>query len=109
LLNNDKSIYPAVGLVAFILFISSMIGYELHRLYRRDQLDQNRIIAIIIISALIVILMKITSFYSNQLNHLYLLVPIATGVLLLKLLLFERFSMMMAIIYSLIASIIFNG
>src|SRR5699024_6685096 len=86
-----------------------LIGYELNRLYRRNELDQGKILAVILISAITVVLMKIASLYTNQLNHLYLVVPIATGVLLLKLLIYERLSIMFAIVYSILGTIIFNG
>src|SRR5699024_7027185 len=47
--------------------------------------------------------------YTDQLNNLYLLVPIAAGVLLIKILIFERLSIMMAVVYAVLASILFNG
>src|SRR5690625_983667 len=53
--------------------------------------------------------MKIVSLYTNELNHLYLLVPVATGVLLLKLLIYERISIVFAVVYAVIGSILFNG
>src|SRR5699024_12832788 len=53
--------------------------------------------------------MKIASIYTDQLNQLFFIVPAATGVLLLKVLTSERFSMIMAIIYAVTGSILFNG
>ncbi len=53
--------------------------------------------------------MKIVSLFTDELNHLYLLVPITAGVLLIKLLLFERISIIFAIVFSILGSIIFNG
>src|SRR5699024_12803723 len=64
---------------------------------------------IVIISLLNVTTMKIASIYTDQLNQLFFIVPAATGVLLLKLLTFERFSMIMAFIYAVTGSILFNG
>jgi len=108
-LNKEKSFFPEIGLILFISLIVGLIGYELNRLYRRNELDQGKILAVILISAITVVLMKIASLYTNQLNHLYLVVPIATGVLLLKLLIHERLSIMFAIVYSILGTIIFNG
>src|SRR5699024_3056936 len=108
-LNKEKSFFPEIGLILFISLIVGLIGYELNRLYRRNELDQGKILAVILISAITVVLMKIASLYTNQLNHLYLVVPIATGVLLLKLLIYERLSIMFAIVYSILGTIIFNG
>ncbi len=109
LLLNERSVFPAVGLAFFVLFIVGLIGYELQRLYHRGQLDNKKVFAFLMISVFVVTAMKIVSMYTNELNHLFLLVPIATGALLLKLLLFERFSLMMAVIYAVLASVLFNG
>lgn len=109
LLNNDKNMYPAIGLAIFIIFLCSIMGYELYRLHQGNKLDHKKVLAILLISILMGIVMKIISLYTTQLNQLYLLVPIATGALLLKILIFERFSMIMAVIYSMLACILFNG
>src|SRR5690625_4237615 len=66
-------------------------------------------IIVLFVSIIVVALMKIVSLFTDQLNHLYFIVPIATGVLLLKLLIFERLSIIFAIIFSVLGSIIFNG
>lgn len=108
-LDNEKKLFPGLGLAIFMLFLISLIGYELNRLYRRGQLDKRKILSIIIISVIVVTLMKIVSLFTDELNHLYLLVPITAGVLLIKLLLFERISIIFAIVFSILGSIIFNG
>lgn len=109
LLNKQKSIYPGIGLTVFIIMIVGLIGYELNRLYRREELDKGKISAVILISIILIALMKIVSLYTDQLNQLYLLVPIATGVMLLKILIYERISIVFSIVYSILGSIIFNG
>src|SRR5690625_3949978 len=83
-LNQEKSILPGIGLALFILMIVSLVGYELNRLYQRDELDQGQILAVILISVIMAVIMKVVSLYIDQVSHLYLLVPIRTGVLLLK-------------------------
>lgn len=108
-LNKQKSIYPGIGLTVFIIMLVGLIGYELNRLYKRNELDKGKILAVILISVILIALMKIVSLYTDQLNNLYLLVPVATGVLLLKLLIYERISIVFAIVYSILGSIIFNG
>lgn len=109
LLNETRSVYPGIGLAIVILFIISIIGYELHRLYRRNELDNGKVLSVLFISIITVTMMKVVSLFYDQLNQLYMLVPIATGVLLLKLLIFERLSIIMAVIYAILGSILFNG
>src|SRR5690625_2459707 len=64
-------------------------------------------IIVLFVSIIVVALMKIVSLFTDQLNHLYFIVPIATGVLLLKLLIFERLSIIYSIIFSVLVSIMF--
>ena len=108
-LDNNKKLLPGIGLAIFILFLMGFIAYELNRLYKREQLDKRKIVSIIIISIIVATLMKVVSWFTDDLNHLYLLVPITAGVLLIKLLLFERISIIFAIVFSILGSIIFNG
>lgn len=108
-LDHHKKVLPGIGLAIFIIFLKGFIAYELNRLYRRQQLDIRKILSIVIISIIVGTLMKVVSLFTNELNHLYLLVPITVGVLLIKLLLFERISIIFAIVFSMIGSLIFNG
>jgi len=109
LLKQQQRIFPGIGLALFILFILSIISYELFRLHKRKNFDFGKMIIVLFVSIIVVALMKIVSLFTDQLNHLYFIVPIATGVLLLKLLIFERLSIIFAIIFSVLGSIIFNG
>lgn len=108
LLNNERNIFPGIGLVIFMLLLLTMIGYEFYRLYRKNEWNKQRIIAIFIISILVVTLMKVVSLIPSTLNQLYFLVPIAAGVLLIKLLIYERISIIFALVFSIIASLLFN-
>src|SRR5699024_990281 len=63
----------------------------------------------ILINIIIVTMMKIFSIFTEQLTQLYLLVPIATGVLLIKILVFERLSIVFSLIFAIIGSILFNS
>lgn len=109
LLNSKKQIYPGIGLGIFIFLLISLIWYELNRLYKRGDLDQGKVLAVIFISIITVTVMKIFSLYTDQLNQLFLLVPVATGVLLLKLLIYERLSIVFAVVYAVLGSVLFNG
>lgn len=109
LLDNDRKIHPALGLAILVLMIGGLITYELIRLYRKGQLNFKKVSAIILINIIIVTMMKIFSVFTEQLTQLYLLVPIATGVLLIKILVFERLSIVFALIFAMLGSILFNS
>lgn len=109
LLSKGNQIYPAIGLSIFIIFLMAMIGYELIRLHESNRLSPAKTIAVLLISIIVITLMKIASLFTLQLQQSYLLVPIATGVLLVRLLIFERLSIVLAIFYAVIGSLIFNG
>ncbi|WP_330948612.1 HD family phosphohydrolase [Virgibacillus sp. MG-45] len=109
LLNNERNVYPLVGLAFFVLLIVSIIGYEAYILDKRKQLNLKKMTAILLISIFVITLMKVVSIYTTQTNQLYLVVPVATGVLLLKQLLNERLAIVYASLFSIIATILFNG
>lgn len=109
LLDQERHVYPIVGLSLLILLIISVIAYEMDRLSRRQSLDGRTVISIVIISMIVVSLMKIVSFYTDHLNQLFYVVPVATGVLLVKQLVNERLAIVLAMLFSLLGGIIFNG
>lgn len=109
LLSKERSMFPIIGLIFLILLIVAVIGYEMNQIYHKNELDRGKVISIIVITIIIVSIMKIVSLYTTQTNQLYFVVPIATGVLLLKLLINERIAIVHAILYAIIGSIIFNG
>src|SRR5699024_188464 len=61
------------------------------------------------ISVINLTLMKIMSLYTDQLPYVFLLVPAATGVLLIRLLIYERLALVLSIVYAILGSVIFNG
>src|SRR5699024_11734115 len=65
--------------------------------------------AILSISILTILMMKIISIFTDQLNHLYLITPVAAGALLIRMLIFERLSIILAVQYALFSSVLFNG
>lgn len=109
LLKQQRNIFPGTGLALLILMLVSIIGYELNRLYNRDKLDRGKILSIIFISLIVIIAMKIVSLFTTEINQFYLIVPIAVGALLLKLLIYERLAIVLSIVYAILGSIIFNG
>jgi len=109
LLEAERNLYPITGLILLILLICSVIGYEMHTLDRKGELDKDIITTVLVISVVVLSLMKIISLYYTQDSYIYYVVPVATGSLLLKLLINERFSLVLATLYALVGSIIFNG
>src|SRR5690625_4405506 len=109
LLNKDRNIYPVVGLIIFILLMLGIIGYEMNMLAKKNQLDKGKIISIILISIIVSALMKIVSLYTDQVKQLYFVVPVVTGVLLIKQLIVTSVASVFCILYALLGTVIFNG
>src|SRR5699024_10421564 len=86
LLDTERQINPAIGLAILVLMIGGVMTYELSRLYTKNQLNFKKVSAIMLISIIVVTMMKAFSLFTEQLSQIYLLVPIATGVLLIKIL-----------------------
>lgn len=109
LLDGQRNIYPVVGLFLLILLISGISAFEINLLAERKPLDKRIIIAIFLISVIVISLMKVISLYTTDNNQLFYIMPIATGVLLLKIFINERIAIVMAGLYAILGSVIFNG
>lgn len=109
LLNNERNVYPVIGLALLILLMIGMITYEMYIETKKGILDKGKIASIILISLIVGSMMKIVSLYTTQINQLFFVVPIATGALLIKQLIHERFAIVLAGLYAILGSIIFNG
>lgn len=109
LLNEDRNVFPVIGLGLLIFLIGSIIAYEMNRIDNQKRLDKGKIASILLISFFVVSLMKVISLYTTQANQLFFIVPVATGVLLVKQLINERLAIVLAILYALLGGIIFNG
>nr|WP_239984572.1 HDIG domain-containing metalloprotein [Lentibacillus sediminis] len=108
LLDSERNLYPIIGLLLFILLLSGVIGHELGRLQKLNELDRGKAVALVTISFLVVSLMKVVSLYAPEGSQLIFMVPAAMGALLIKQLIQERTAIIFSIVYALIASIIFN-
>ncbi|PAV29030.1 hypothetical protein CIL05_13705 [Virgibacillus profundi] len=109
LLNKERNFFPIIGLSLLIILICGVIAYEMFRLNKIGQLDKGKIGSIFFISFIVILLMKIVSLYSTTGNQLFYVVPVATGVLLVKLLIHERTAILLAGLYAVLGSIIFNS
>ncbi|GAB3795385.1 HD family phosphohydrolase [Virgibacillus kimchii] len=108
-LDNDRNLYPLIGLAILLIIISFIAAHELFWLARKKKLDRRKIIAVLIISIMVASFMKIVSLYTTEGNNLFFAVPVATGVLLIKQLIHERAAIVFSVLYAILGSIIFNG
>ncbi|WP_099158542.1 HD family phosphohydrolase [Virgibacillus ndiopensis] len=109
LLNKERNIYPLIGLALLIVLIMGVIFYEMYLIDKIKKLDKGTVASILIISFIVIALMKVASLFTTQINQLFFVVPVATGALLLKQLIHERLAIVLAILYAILGSIIFNG
>ncbi|WP_042223424.1 HD family phosphohydrolase [Oceanobacillus manasiensis] len=108
LMNNERNIYPVIGLGILIILLSSFVAYEMNWVTKKFNADKRKIASILLISVIVVSLMKIVSLFTTQSNQLFFVVPLATGVLLIKQLIHERTAIVLSVIYAILGSIIFN-
>ncbi|WP_077621469.1 HD family phosphohydrolase [Sediminibacillus massiliensis] len=109
LLNNDRNIYPLIGLGILVTLIGGVIAYEMNILYKKREMDTGKLLSIIAISIIMAGLMKLASFFTTSANPLFFIVPAAMGAMLLKILLNDRFAVAMAGLYAVLAGILFNS
>lgn len=109
LLNKERNIFPIVGLSLLIILFMFVLMNELSLLEKKGKYDKRKIFAVALISIIVIGLMKVISLYLTHTNQLFYVVPVATGVLLIKHLINERLAIVLASIYAIIGSVIFNG
>ncbi|UFU01386.1 HD family phosphohydrolase [Radiobacillus kanasensis] len=109
LLNNERNVFPIIGLLLLITLICATISYELHTYSKKDNLNPGRILAVVIIAVFMVTVMKVVSIYNTSMYQFFLLVPAATGAMLIKVLLNERVAIVLSSLFALMGSLIFNG
>ncbi|MBM7569628.1 HD family phosphohydrolase [Aquibacillus albus] len=109
LLDSDRNSYPVIGLIIFIILLLGIIVYEINKYAENNRLDNRKIASILLISLLTVGMMKLISIYTTPVNQLFLLVPVATATMLLKILLYDRLAIVLGIVYAVMGSVIFNA
>src|SRR5699024_7392399 len=109
LLKQQQNVKPTIGLALFILILMSGIVSELLRLYNQNRWSFANTIILLIVSVIVLSIMKILSIFTSQTPFIYMVAPIAVGALLVKVLIVERLSIVIAVVYSLLAMFIFNG
>lgn len=109
LLNEERNLYPTIGLVLLVLLMGLFLCFELRHHMKHAGLDFRKLIAISVLSIFLVLMLKVVSFYTTSINPLYLAAPVATVSMLLKILVNERIAIVMSLFYAVIGSVIFNA
>ncbi|UOQ46350.1 HD family phosphohydrolase [Halobacillus salinarum] len=109
LLDQQRNGLPLLGLGVFSLLLGAIIFYECLRLISKEQLHVRHLAVILLISIFMAAIMKIVSLYTTINQPIYYALPAATGTMLLKLLCNERIALVLSIVYTLMACLLFNG
>lgn len=108
LLDSKSNMYPYIGLIILIVLSLGVIGHELHRLYSIQKLELGTLAALFFISILMFGFMKIGSVFQTSLDNLYFAVPLASGAILLKLLINERIALLFSVVFAVFGTVFFN-
>lgn len=109
LLDDQINILPFVGLAILVILLVSMLAYYLSDAKTSLQNNNSHLLMFVLIYSVTILIMKITS-YTINLNYqgITLIAPVAIGSMLLSMLIHQRVALFSSMIFSIIASIIFN-
>ncbi|WP_273129857.1 HD family phosphohydrolase [Metabacillus sp. HB246100] len=109
LLDDQQSYKPFIGLGILILLILTVVIYYFEKKDRPIAKRNNSLLLYCLIFAITILLMKIVSLFQKiDYNHIGYIVPVAMGVMLVKLLLNERLAILTSMIFAICGSMIFN-
>ncbi len=109
-LHEDKIyILPFVGLALLVMLLVAMLAYYFHNTNTSLQSNNSHLVMFVLIFLVTVVIMKITS-YTHNLNFqgITLITPVALGAMLMTILIHQRVALFTSMVFSIIASIIFN-
>ena len=110
LLDDQWNIFPFVGLAILVILLVLMLAYYLSDAKTSLQKNNSHLLMYVLIFLVSVILMKVTSFTFNMnFQGITLIVPIAVGSMLITMLIHQRVALFTSMVFSIIASIIFNA
>lgn len=109
LLSGANIFKPVGGLLLLIaLFISALV-YYFERQYSSRIPKNKSLMLFSLITAIVLIVMEVISLFQQlEIGHIGYLVPIAMGVMLIKLLINERLAILSSMILSICGSMMFN-
>ncbi|MCM3161827.1 HD family phosphohydrolase [Metabacillus litoralis] len=109
LLDDHQSFKPFLGLGLFILLILAAVVYFFEKKDSPISRKNNSLLLYCLIFAITILLMKIVSLFQKiDYTHIGYIVPVAMGVMLVKLLLNERLAILTSMIFAVCGSVIFN-
>ncbi len=110
LLDDQWNIFPFIGLAILVILLVLMLAYYLSDAKTSVQKNNSHLLMYVLIFFVSVILMKVTSFtHSLNFQGITLIVPIAVGSMLITMLIHQRVALFTSMVFSIIASIIFNA
>lgn len=109
LLDQQRNLLPSVGLAIFALLLGAILYTEFRRAVKKENWTFRPIFISTFVSLLIITLMKVFSLFGSMEQPVYFLVPAVTGVMIVRILCSERFAIVLAVVYSLMACLLFNG
>ncbi|WP_394217852.1 HD family phosphohydrolase [Halobacillus trueperi] len=109
LLDQQRNILPSIGLAMFALLLGAILYVECRRAVKKDNWNGRHIFISTFVSVLMITLLKVFSLFGSMEQPVYYLVPAVTGVMIVKILCSERFAIVLAVVYALMACLLFNG
>ncbi|TXC89988.1 HD family phosphohydrolase [Metabacillus litoralis] len=109
LLDDQQSYKPFLGLALLILLILAGVIYYFEKKDSPISKRNNSLLLYCLIFAITILLMKIVSLFQKiDYTHIGYIVPVAMGVMLIKLLINERLAILTSMIFAVCGSVIFN-
>lgn len=110
LLEDQVNIFPYIGLVILVLLLVFMLAYYLSDAKTTIKNNNSHLLMYVLIFLVTVVIMKLTSFtYVLNYQGITLIAPVALGSMLMSMLIHQRVALFTSMIFSIIASFIFNA
>ncbi|MBX0358758.1 HDIG domain-containing protein [Halobacillus sp. Nhm2S1] len=109
LLDQQRNLLPSIGLAMFALLLGAFLYAECIRAVNKDNWTIRHIFISTSVSLSMITFMKVFSLFGAMEQPVYYLVPAVTGVMIVKILCSERYAIVLAVVYSLMACLLFNG
>ncbi len=109
-LHEDQvNILPFIGLAILVLLLVSMLAYYFSDAKTSLQKNNSHLLMYVLVFAVTALIMKITSYTHNlNIQGVTLITPVAVGSMLITMLIHQRVALFTSMVFSIIASIIFN-
>lgn len=110
-LHEDQvNILPFIGLAILVLLLVLMLAYYFNDAKTSLQQNNSHLLMYVLVFFVAVVIMKITS-YTHNLNFqgITLIAPVAVGSMLITMLIHQRVALFTSMVFSIIATIIFNS